>query len=74
MATELVFRWPLPDTVDTKMRAQLLQESKVEVAIRLFSASWVSSGYAAALLEMSLRDFLDLLSERNIPYDRGAGP
>lgn len=72
MASELVFRWPLPDAVDQKLREQLVHDSKVQVALRLFTSGQVSSGYAAQLLGMSLRDFLELLKKHDVSYSPGS--
>lgn len=38
--------------------------------IRLFEQGRISSGYAASLLGMTRRDFLELLQKRGVPFVR----
>ena len=68
MSTVLKMEWELPEgALEEPLRADLVQMIQTEVAVRLFAAERISSGYAAEMLGISRWDFLELLKERKIP-------
>jgi predicted HTH domain antitoxin len=67
MPSQLKIDLDLPGGLDDALRAELTAKAKVVVAIGLYEAGKLSSTYAAHMAGMSRMEFLDLLSERNIP-------
>lgn len=69
MPKHLKFDWVLPDQVFKDLdREALLLSVKQEMAIRLFQDGRISSGFAAKLLKITRREFLELLEKHGIPY------
>jgi predicted HTH domain antitoxin len=63
------FEWEVPDTVfdDQFQEETFLTQLKVDAVCKLFTAGRLSSGYAAALLGITRRAFLDLLQQHHLP-------
>ncbi len=70
MGRKLHFEWDLPEDVfDDRFREdQLLMQVKEDAVVRLFQEGRLSTAYGAALLELTRREFFDLLDRRNVPY------
>lgn len=70
MLRTLRFEWEVPDGLfDEEFREEdFLKQLKEEGVIKLFAAGRISSGYAASLLGMTRRDFLDLLQKHGVPF------
>lgn len=68
MGRELVFRWPIPDTVDKELEEEIVHLTKEEVVLRLFKEGKISSGFGAELLGIAKRDFLAFLHKKGIPF------
>lgn len=70
MAKKLRFEWDLPDEVfDERFREeQLLARVQEDAVVRLFQEGRLSTGYAAALLGLTRREFFALLAQRGVPY------
>lgn len=66
------FEWDVPDELfDERFREEeFLRQLKEDAVVKLFKAGRVSSGYAASLLGMTRRDFLELLQKRGVPFVR----
>lgn len=63
------FEWDVPDELfDERFREEeFLRQLKEDAVVKLFEAGRVSSGYAASLLGMTQRDFLELLQKHGVP-------
>lgn len=72
MPRKLRFEWDIPDQLfDEQFREEeFLKHLQEEAVIKLFEAGRISSGYAASLLGMTRRHFLDLLQKRGVPFVR----
>ena len=72
MSRKLRFEWDVPEELfDEQFREEdFLQILKEEAVVKLFEAGRISSGYAASLLGMTRRDFLELLQKRGVPFAR----
>lgn len=72
MPRKLRFEWEVPEELfDERFREEeFLQQLKEDAVVKLFEAGRVSSGYAASLLGMTRRDFLELLQKRGVPFAR----
>jgi predicted HTH domain antitoxin len=70
MTRKLHFEWDIPEEVfDERFREEeFLTQLKADAVIKLFTAGRLSSGYAAALLGMTRRDFLVLLQQQGVPF------
>ena len=70
MSRKLHFEWDVPETLfdEVFLEETFLEQVKQDAAVRLFAQGRVSSGYAASLLGMTRRDFLELLQRRGIPF------
>ncbi|MBF0606757.1 MAG: UPF0175 family protein [Magnetococcales bacterium] len=68
MGRELVLKWVVPDTVDKQLEDEIVRSAKEEVVVRLFKESEISSGYAAKLLGLAKRDFMELLNKKGVPF------
>lgn len=66
MSRTLRFEWNVPDELfDERFREEeFLTQLKEDAVIKLFTAGRLSSGYAASLLGMTRRDFLERLQGR----------
>ncbi|MBI3330062.1 MAG: UPF0175 family protein [Nitrospinae bacterium] len=62
MPRTLRFEWEVPDELFNEQfrEEDFLQHLKEGAIVQLFSQGRISSGYAAPLLEMTRRDFLEL--------------
>lgn len=69
MSRKLHFEWEMPDEVFDECfpETAFLQQLKEGAIIKLFRAGRLASGYAASLLGVTRRDFLDLLKQQGIP-------
>ena len=69
MARTLRFEWEVPDAVfdDQFQEETFLTQLKVDAVCKLFTAGRLSSGYAASLLGITRRAFLDLLQQHHLP-------
>lgn len=72
MPRKLRFEWDVPDELfDERFREEeFLTQLKEEAVIKLFTAGRLSSSYAASLLGMTRRDFLELLQKQGLPFVR----
>ena len=72
MPRKLRFEWDVPDDLfDERFREEeFLTQLKEEAVIKLFTAGRLSSGYAASLLGITRRDFLELLQKQGLPFVR----
>jgi predicted HTH domain antitoxin len=72
MSRKLRFEWDIPETLfdEAFLEEAFLEQVKQDAAVRLFTQGRVSSGYAASLLGITRRDFLELLQHRGIPFAR----
>jgi len=70
MSKKLRFEWDVPDTLfdDGFPEAAFLEQVKQDAVVRLFVQGRISSGYAASLLGMRRRDFLEFLQRQGIPF------
>jgi predicted HTH domain antitoxin len=69
MSRKLHFEYEVPDEVfdESFSEAAFLQQIKEDAIIKLFTAGRLASGYAASLLGITRRDFLDLITRQGIP-------
>jgi predicted HTH domain antitoxin len=72
MGRKLRFEWDVPEKLfDDRFREEdFVEQVKQDAVVRLFAHGRISSGYAAFLLGMKRRDFLELLQQRGIPCGR----
>ncbi len=69
MSRKLYFEYEVPDEVfdESFSEAAFLQRLKEDAIIKLFAAGRLASGYAASLLGITRRDFLELITRQGIP-------
>jgi predicted HTH domain antitoxin len=69
MARKLRFEWDVPETLFDEgfPEEAFVQQVKQDAVIRLFAQGRISSGYAAALLGLKRRDFLEFLQRQGLP-------
>jgi predicted HTH domain antitoxin len=67
---KLRFEWDVPDTLfDDMFREEaFLEQIKQDAVVRLLERGRISSGYAASLLGMTKRNFLELLQRQDVPF------
>jgi predicted HTH domain antitoxin len=67
---KLRFEWDVPDTLfDDMFREEaFLEQIKQDAMVRLLERDRISSGYAASLLGMTKRNFLELLQRYGVPF------
>lgn len=70
MPRKLQFEWDVPDQLfdDGFPEEVFLEQVKQDAVVRLFQQARISSGYAASLLGMTRRDFLELLQGLGLPF------
>jgi len=70
MPRKLQFEWDVPDQLfdDQFPEEVFLDQVKQDAVVRLFQQGRISSGYAASLLGMKRRDFLELLQGLGLPF------
>jgi len=70
MPRRLHFEYEAPDEVfdESFSEAAFLQQLKEDAIIKLFAAGRLASGYAASLLGITRRDFLELIAQQDIPF------
>jgi predicted HTH domain antitoxin len=68
MSATLHFDWDLPEgALQEPFSQDFVHTIKREATLQLFADGKISSGYAAKMLGISRRSFLDLAGERHIP-------
>ena len=70
MSRKLRFEWDVPDTLfdDVFPEEAFLKQIKQDAVVRLFVQGRISSGYAASLLGLRRRDFLEFLQHQGVPF------
>ena len=70
MPRKLYFEYEVPDEVfdESFSEVAFLQQLKEDAIIKLFAAGRLASGYAASLLGITRRDFLELIAQQDIPF------
>ncbi len=70
MSRTLRFEWDVPEELfdDQFQEEEFLTQLKEDAMMKLFTAGRLSSGYAASLLGITRRGFLERLRKQGLPF------